>query len=306
MSRIIRSLGVIIAVLGVLFVTRELVASWDDVRAAIAGASLPMLLAALVVGSGGMLIIGLGWRLWLAVLGARRPARDTLQWYYVGQLGKYVPGGIWPVIGRSEMARRGGVPPSVGYSSTVLSLGVTYLAAILTVAIALAAGAAGGEGVPWRPVLVLLPLGVLALNPRILAAVLRLARRVSRRALDIPVPRWGTSVWLLIWHVPAWLAIGTATWLVAVALDTSTPDFRNILFATVLSWVVGFLVVPAPGGIGVREAIFVAAATSMSSAGVAAAVAVVARVIFILVDVLSAGASTAIVRARARTDTAAS
>jgi uncharacterized membrane protein YbhN (UPF0104 family) len=195
------------------------------------------------------------------------------------------------------MARRGGVPASIGYGSTVLSLGLTYLAAILTVALALVAGAAGREGGWWwQPVLALLPLGVLALHPRVVEAVLRLARRVSRRELAIPVPRWGVSVGLLVWHVPAWLAIGAATWLVAVALDPGAPDFRNLLFATVLSWVVGFLVVPAPGGIGVREAVFVAAATSLSSPGVAAAVAVVARVLFIVVDLSGAGLSTAAVR----------
>lgn len=306
MRRVVQSLGVIIAVLGVIFVTRELVTSWDDVREAVAGANPLLLLCALAVGSCAMLIIGLGWRQWLAVLGARRPARETLHWYYVGQLGKYVPGGIWPVIGRGEMARRGGVAPSVGYSSTVLSLGVTYLAAILTVAIALLAGAAGGDGVLWQPVVVLLPLGVLALNPRVVAAVLRVARRITRRELSIPVPSWGTSAGLLLWHVPAWIAVGSATWLVTVALDTTTPDFRNILFATVLSWVVGFLVVPAPGGIGVREAIFVAAATSVSTLGVAAAVAVVARVIFILVDLIGAGVATAIARTRTQAGSAGS
>jgi glycosyltransferase 2 family protein len=301
MRRVIQSLGAIIAVAGVVFVARELVTSWDEVREAVTGANPVLLMSALAVGSCGMLIIGLGWRRWLAVLGARRPARETLHWYYVGQLGKYVPGGIWPVIGRGEMARRGGVAPSVGYSSTVLSLGITYLAAILAVAVALVAGAAGGGGVLWQPIVVLLPLGMLALHPRVVATVLQVARRVSKRELNLPVPSWGTSAGLLLWHVPAWIAVGSATWLVAVALDTTTPDFRNILFATVLSWVVGFLVVPAPGGIGVREAVFVAAATSLSGLGVAAAVAVVARVIFILVDLIGAGVSTAVSRTRTHT-----
>jgi glycosyltransferase 2 family protein len=301
MRRVIQSLGAIIAVAGVVFVARELVTSWDEVREAVTGANPVLLMSALAVGSCGMLIIGLGWRRWLAVLGARRPARETLHWYYVGQLGKYVPGGIWPVIGRGEMARRGGVAPSVGYSSTVLSLGITYLAAILAVAVALVAGAAGGGGVLWQPIVVLLPLGMLALHPRVVATVLQVARRVSKRELNLPVPSWGTSAGLLLWHVPAWIAVGSATWLVAVALDTTTPDFLNILFATVLSWVIGFLVVPAPGGIGVREAVFVAAATSLSGLGVAAAVAVVARVIFILVDLIGAGVSTAVSRTRTHT-----
>lgn len=299
MRRVVRSLGVLIGVLGVVFVTRELLRSWDDVSDTVAGAHPGLLIAALAVGSGGPLIIGLGWRRCLGVLGSPRTVRDALHWYYVGQLGKYVPGGIWTVVGRGEMARRGGVPGSVGYSSTVLSLIVTYLAAILTVAVALATGAAGHEDVRWQPVLALLPLGVLALHPRVMEAVIRVGRRLLRRELRIPVPSWGASVGLLVWHVPAWLAIGAGTWLVAAAIDTAVPDIRNLLFATVLAWIVGFLVVPSPGGIGVREAVFMTAATSLTSSGVAAAVAVVARVAFILVDLVGAGVATAVAPTRA-------
>jgi uncharacterized membrane protein YbhN (UPF0104 family) len=57
--------------------------------------------------------------------------------------------------------------------------------------------------------------------------------------------------------------------------------------AAVLSWVVGFVLVPVPGGVGVREAAFVAAAGSLDP-GIAAATAVAARVLFIGVDAFGA------------------
>jgi glycosyltransferase 2 family protein len=224
MRRAASWIGVLIAVAGVGFVGRELARSWDDVREAVADANPWAILLGLVVGSCGMLIIGLGWRGCLAVLGTRRPVIDTLHRYYVGQLGKYVPGGIWPVVGRGEMARRGGVSGGVAYGSTVLSIGVTYLAAILTALLALVAGAAGRDGVAWQPVAVLLPLGILALHPRVVEAVLGVARRVTGRELDVPVPRWATSIGLVAWHVPAWLAVGGATWLIARAIDPSSAS----------------------------------------------------------------------------------
>jgi glycosyltransferase 2 family protein len=290
-KRLSGSVGLIIGVAGAFFVVRELARHWDEVRATAEGANLGPLVLAFAVGSLGMLTIGLGWRSCLSTLGVPRPALDTLRRYYVGQLGKYVPGGIWPVVGRAEMARRGGVPGAVAYGSTVLSLGLTYLAAVLTALGALLAGAGGGEQVRWEPVIALLPLGILALHPRVVGLVLETLRKVSRRELDVPIPRWRSSVSLLFRHVPAWLAVGGATWLVAVALGASQADGRNLLFAATLSWVVGFLAVPVPGGIGVREAVFVAAATSLPSTGVAAAVALVARLLFILVDTTGAGAT---------------
>jgi uncharacterized membrane protein YbhN (UPF0104 family) len=289
MRRIARHLGLVIGVLGLAFVIHELVRSWDDVTDAAAGADPTTLLAAGALGGLGMVIIGLGWGRTLAVLGVSRPPLDTLYRYFVGELGKYVPGGIWAVLGRSEMAQRGGVPRQVAYGSTMLALAVTYLAAVLTSALALAAGAAAsGAGVAFL-LIGLVVVGVLALHPRVMETVLRLVGRIMRRDLEIPVPPWRASVGLLLWHVPAWLAIGGATWLVAVSLDPTAPDLRNLLFATTLSWAAGFVAVPVPGGIGVREAVLVATATSLGSAGVAAAVAIIARVVFVLIDVSAAG-----------------
>ena len=61
-----------------------------------------------------------------------------------------------------------------------------------------------------------------------------------------------------------------------------------ILFATPVSWVVGFIVVGAPGGLGVREATFAAILAGAVPPGVAPAVAIVARVVFMGVDTLGA------------------
>jgi glycosyltransferase 2 family protein len=297
-KRLSGSIGLFVGVAGVFFVARELSRHWDEVRAAAATADLGLLLVAFAVANLAMLTIGLGWRRCLGSLGVRRPYLDTLRRYYIGQLGKYVPGGIWPVVGRAEMARRGGVPGAVAYGSTVLSLGLTYLAAVLTALGALLAGAGGGAAVTWQPVIALLPIGVLALHPRVVQSALQVLRRVSKRDLAVPVPPWRTSVSLLVQHVPAWLAVGSATWIVALALGAEGAELRNVLFATALSWVVGFLAVPVPGGIGVREAVFVAAATTLPSSGVAAAVALVARVLFILVDTGGAGLTTALAATR--------
>jgi uncharacterized membrane protein YbhN (UPF0104 family) len=63
----------------------------------------------------------------------------------------------------------------------------------------------------------------------------------------------------------------------------------------VLSWVVGFVLVPVPGGVGVREAVFVAAAGSLDP-GIAAAAAIVARAIFVVVDALGAAIGSAALR----------
>ena len=277
------SIGLVIAALGFVFVVRTISREWSGARDAIADAGIGWLLAAIPVALAGMTLVGVPWRRSMALLGAAPRLKDTLVWYFLGQLGKYVPGTLWPVVGRAELARRGGVARPTAYGSVVLTLGATYLAAMLVVIAFLPFG--DGTGGQWW-VLLLLPLGLLALNPSLLRWGKGVVERLAKRDIDVVIPAWRDSVLLVLWHAPAWLVIGTATWLVARAFDPSA-DWAELMVPGVLSWIIGFVVVPVPGGIGVREAAFTAAATSLDD-GVGATVAIVSRLVFMLVDVLGA------------------
>lgn len=285
------SFGAVVGIVGAAFVIRTLTREWNVVEDAAKRADGLVLLLALGCGLAAMTGIGLAWRRAITLVGGSLPTARALHAYFVGQLGKYIPGGIWPVVGRGEMARRAGVEGPVAYGSTILSLGATYLAAVVLVlgTLPFDVSRAGSATVLW--VLALLPIGVAALHPAVIERVLDLVRRVTGRRLVVTVPRWSASVVFVLRHLPSWFLIGTATWLVSEAFDGG-GEFANVLLAAVLSWVVGFVIVPVPGGIGVREAVFVATATSLTS-GIAATTAVVARVVFVLVDAIGAGVTSA-------------
>ena len=65
------------------------------------------------------------------------------------------------------------------------------------------------------------------------------------------VPPWKTSVGLVLRHSLPWLSIGVATWFVALTFDPNTPVL-HVVFAGILSWVIGFVVVFVPGPPAVR------------------------------------------------------
>lgn len=267
---------------------RALDEEWPKVVEAARGAGPGWLAGGFVLGLLSMAVIALGWRRALALVGLPCSRREVLRWYFVGQLGKYVPGGIWAVVGSAELAVGGGASRARGYGAMFLALGAAYLAGIVTVAALLPFDVGLLRGAPSvGALLLLIPLGVLAVHPVVLGQVLALVRRLSGVPIELEIPAWASSLRLVLGHVPAWLGIGLATWLVTQGLGAASSLF-NVLLASILAWVVGFLVVPVPGGLGVREAVFVATATSLSS-GMAAAVAVVARVLFVLVDAAGAG-----------------
>jgi uncharacterized membrane protein YbhN (UPF0104 family) len=141
------------------------------------------------------------------------------------------------------------------------------------------------------------------LHPRALGAALKGVSKAARRDVSMPVPDYRTMLRLLAGYVPAWLAIGTATWAITRSLDPHAP-FGNIFAAAVISWIVGFLLVPVPGGVGVREGAFTALVTTLPK-GVAAASAILARVAFMLVDGLGAVLTPVLLRDRSARDASA-
>lgn len=290
------AVGLLVAVLGAVFVVRAIARESEAVSDALGDASWGWLVAAVPTSLAGMTAVGLPWRRAFGLLGHPVRVRPMLFWYFAGQLGKYVPGGVWPVVGRGELARRGGVPRPAAYSSVVLSLGATYLAAVMVVAALAPFDLADRSSGALALVVLLLPAGLVVLHPRVLGGLKALGERVLRRELGIPVPRWGESVRLVALHLPAWFLIGTATWFVAKGFDPSA-GYVDVVFAAVLSWIVGFVVIPVPGGLGVREAAFVAAVAGFGS-GLAATVAVAARLSFMTADLVGAALATTLFRDR--------
>jgi glycosyltransferase 2 family protein len=283
----------------VVFVARLVARDWDDVGASLTGAHAGWMVAAGVLAVGGMTAIAVPWRKVLRMFGSDLSYRSVVARYYVGEIAKYVPGGVWPVVGRGELAVRGGVPRAAAYGSVALSLAALYLSAMFLVLATLPwmVANAGSLGYLW--VLAILPLGLAGLHPAVLRRAHAALQRLLRRDLAVVIPRWGDSLALLLQYLPAWVLIGTATWTVARGLGQDVGWF-DIAPAAVLSWVVGFVLVPVPGGVGVREIAFVATATSLDP-GVGAAVALVARMLFVVVDSIGlALASAWLARAQTR------
>jgi hypothetical protein len=295
LARLSTALGLVVAVAGGVFVVRAIAGQWSEVRDTLDHARAGWLVAAVVVAGAAMLAVALPWRRALALVGVQATLRQTVVWYFVGEIGKYVPGGIWPVVGRGELARRGGHARAPAYASVALSLAALYLSAMLVASALLPLRFAddGDTGALW--VLALLPIGLLLLHHRVLEWLIARGERLMRRELPVRVPSWSASLGLVACYVPAWLLIGSATWCVARAFEPSA-DWLTVAPAAVVSWIVGFVLVPVPGGVGVREAAFVALLGTSLPTGTRATIAVVARLAFMAVDAVGAALGAAFVR----------
>jgi uncharacterized membrane protein YbhN (UPF0104 family) len=276
--------GVLIGLAGVAFVVRTLLTKRDEVGDAFSQLNGVTLIASLLLGLCAMTLIGFLWTRMLVTRGHHAPPRSAMSWYFAGQLGKYVPGGIWPIVGRAELAVRGGVPRPDAYAATGLSMVTTYLAAALTICL--------GSLLSWTYPLVgilgfaAFALGFLAFsNATLRTKVLTVLNRVSPRASALTEPR--RLLILTVTHLPAWILMSLSTSVTASAFGADI-GIMHMLFITSASWLAGFVVVGVPGGIGVRESVFTALAGTALTPGVAVSLALASRVVFIAVDLLGA------------------
>lgn len=134
----------------------------------------------------------------------------------------------------------------------------------------------------------LVAIGLICLHPRIANPVLEFVFRLVRSESVLRLPSWSGAIGLLAWHMPAWVLIGVATGMIAQLFDVGGVNYADVVFATAAAWTIGFVAVPVPGGIGVREGVFVALVSL--DPPIAMTVAVSARAIFVLIDLLGAAA----------------
>ncbi len=295
-ARLVNLIGIAIGVAGIAFVTTRIVRDREAIADAMSSAQFGWLVVGWVAGTIAMALIGLNWLLILRHAGAAAPWRRGMAWFFVGQLGKYVPGGIWPIVGQAELAHRDATPRGAAYSSTAMSMVTTFLGAATVAAVAgLIAPTEHRLTSAALAALLALLFGALTV-PAARRAIDRAARRVTTRELRLPHPRWFAVV--VARHLPVWLAFAGMNVFAVAALgvDLDGALVVELIFVTCISWMAGFVVVGVPGGIGVREAIFISMTTATLGAGVAVSVAVLSRVVSIAVDLLGAAVSVAIAR----------
>lgn len=295
-SRLVNLVGIVIGVAGIAFVTTRIVRDREAIAEAMSSAEVGWLVVGAAAGTVAMALIGLNWLWILRHAGAAAPWRRGMAWFFVGQLGKYVPGGIWPIVGQAELAHRDATPRSVAYSSTAMSMVTTFLGAASVAAIT-GLVTPTDHRLASAAIIVLLALLLAAIAvPVVGRAIDRLARRFTTRELRLPEPRWFAL--LVARHLPVWFAFAGMNVFAVIALGVNVDGslVAELIFVTCVSWMAGFVVVGVPGGIGVRETIFISMTTATLGAGVAVSAAVLSRVVSIAVDVLGAAASATVSR----------
>jgi uncharacterized membrane protein YbhN (UPF0104 family) len=252
------TIKILIVAVVVWFVRGTLTNAWSQLQAYQWTLRPGWLIASGLLYLGGMLLAGVFWRQVLLALGEQAGLVETLRAYYIGHLGKYVPGKAMVFVIRAGLLAHRRVNPAVAAvavfveTMTMMAVGAAVGGVIVAV------------GFYQQKMLFLgsLAMVVLAGLPT-LPPVFRLAVRIlgigrSNPQMQQGLLGLGYRTLLLGWviNVPAWLLIGLSLWATLRGIGIELELHASLLpcvACSTLGTVVGILSM-LPGGIGAREA----------------------------------------------------
>jgi glycosyltransferase 2 family protein len=273
-----RWLGAILVLAAAAFIAERIVSDLDQIRGFDWKLRPGLLVVSVLVLSAVLLWGVLVWQLVLRRCGIRVPFLALARAWFLSNLSRYVPGVVWQFLALAQLGTGVGLTPAVTVMSLMVQMGFLLLSAAALGVWLLPLSLAG----PLAPVLPVLrwaaPLVLVAVHPRIIRGALALVRRATRRTM----PDWGGS-WLdgvgfLVLSAGSWFLYGGAFFLFLRSfVDLPASAFPAVTAINALAFIVGYAVVIAPAGVGFKETALALLLGGMLPAGVAASLAVLAR-----------------------------
>ena len=267
-----------------------LAGQWRQARPLLGRLEAPVLVASWALVLAGIYATFRSWRAVLADLGVAPPHAGAMRVFYLGQLGKYLPGTVWPAVTQMRLGRDYRVPPRAsGAAFVVFMLLLIGTGLLVGVPVIPLLGRDAADGYRWLALV--MPLFALALSPPVLNRVIAVALRVARRP-PLPAPLSPGGVLRGAgWAVVSWVCYGGQVYLLARRLGAGGGAllWLQCTGAFAAAFVSGPLLLVVPAGAGIREAAILLLLGSTVTAPVAAVIAVVSRLLFVAGDLAWSG-----------------
>lgn len=281
--------GVVVAAIGI--GAYEINKEWHEVHQALGTIGFVTCLWALLALLGMQFATLRVWQTVLTGLGSPLPVPVAGRILFIGQLGKYIPGSVWPILAQMELGARAKVPRARSASASVLAMLLSLVTGLIVAMVTLPFAQ---HGMQYLWVFLLLPVVLVCLHPKVLNPLLdKLFKLAKRPGLDRPLTG-GVLARALAWAVVAWLFNGLQIFLMAEKFGA--PVGKTILLSLggyAFAWCVGFVIVIAPAGAGIREVLLVTFLSPLIGGPNALAVALCSRAVNTVSDLLVAGLAAA-------------
>lgn len=213
--------------------------------------------------------------------------KSSVKLWSWSQAARYIPGSVWQVFGRIYMSQKKGLSKGKTLASIAIETSNLIISSLIIFALTLPFWPRLASFKSYFPYLIIAASIFAFLHPRVFNSVTNFfvhridkkEKTASYQLLEI--------IKMLIPYLGFWLIFGIGFYFLALSFKPLTILFLPVttgIFS--LSWIVGFLFVIAPGGLGAREVVIVYFLGLFIGQPLAIILAILSRVLMIIAELL--------------------
>lgn len=231
------------------FVAKNILTNIDQIKNYQFNPDYRFLVPALLVWIITNLYPAVAWRKLIAMLGGKLSIPTAMRIFFTANIGRYIPGGIWVLAGLVVMVQKAGVSRRIAMQGMIYSQVTSNLLGVALILIML-----GNRIFPiWVLVTILLS-GIVFLSPKLFSTIINFLLKLAKREPLEELLTFKDLGYYFFLQIVNWLLIGLTFFLFLRAfVPVSLLDNPELLIIMPACWTAAFLMLIAPGGLGLRE-----------------------------------------------------
>ncbi len=231
------------------------------------------------------------WRVMLHGFGHNVRLHESFRVVYLANLGRYIPGKVWQVIGMVGLAKEVNVPARVSLASFALVQAYALPASFLLVPLLLWRSDALASLEVYRDIVyafmavVFLGFLILFFWPNGLDWALNKILKMFKQEPVGYKPSFGNRISIFIWYIITWIFFGLSFHFFLKALIPEPAlDFKFATGAYIAAYNLGYIALISPGGLGVREGVITALLATSLGQPIAASISLIHRILITIAE----------------------
>ena len=203
--------------------------------------------------------------------------------------GRFIPGKVWLILGRIHYCKKWGYSSGIVVLSTFMEIFLQLVAATMFFILVFSFSRIELlNGYLWVLIFVI-PFLILLMHPKFLNFIFVKVGKLLKKDFVRIKSKFADILEAFLIFFIAWIFLGVGFYLMVYSIYPLGVDYVLVLGASfALAWILSFLAIFVPAGLGVREALITYLLSLFLPLPVAALIAVVSRLWFVSAEVITA------------------
>ncbi|MFC1651018.1 lysylphosphatidylglycerol synthase domain-containing protein [Candidatus Latescibacterota bacterium] len=277
-----------VAAIIIIFLGHSVLSNWEMIRGYDWSFNPVLMILSCLIFAAAFGFLPWVWHMVLHYMGHELSYSDARDIFYIGNLGRYIPGKVWSIAGMAYMAEKSGIPATIAGTSAVFSQVYSMLSSFgffLLFFIFRGTYSINAKVFWFLPVF--FAAAVIFIFPSNMERVLNIVlKRIGKETVTLRITTVSALKIVALYFVSG-LLFGCAFWIFVssfIGLGEVNPVFAASAY--IIAYWVGFLAFFVPGGIGVREGILGLLFMNIIPAGVLIIIAALSRLLVTIIEIL--------------------